>query len=78
MPIIPDKDHDRLIAGWQRWRITLAEAMDTVHDALEIRDYVTANDLMANITQQQAKISVVMTNVLIRNGIIKGDASDDE
>lgn len=78
MATISDRDHDNLIAGWQRWRTTLSEAMDTVHDALEIKDYVTANELIAAITQQQAAISVRMTNVLIRNGVIRGDALDNE
>lgn len=77
MPTLPDRDHNRMIASWQRWRLTLTAALDTVHDALEARQYETANEIMSEITLQQAQASVLMTNVLIRNGIIRGDADVD-
>lgn len=75
--IIPEQEHARMVAGWQRWRTTLAEAMDAVHDALEERNYERANEVMLAITQHQAQMSVSMTNVLVRNGIIKGVSDDD-
>lgn len=77
MATIPEQEHNRMVANWQQWRLALAEAMDTVHDALEAKDYSTANEVMSTITLHQAKMTVRMTNVLIRNGIIKGDVSDE-
>jgi hypothetical protein len=77
MPMIPEPEHARMVTGWQKWRISVAEAMDTVHDALEERDYTLAHETMMAITQEQAKMSVRMTNVLIRNGFIQGDVTGD-
>lgn len=78
MPSLSPADHDKMMSSWQRWRALLAETMDAIHDALENRDYATASSLMDDVTQQQAQVSVRMSNVLIRNGFIKGDSSDDE
>ena len=79
MSIIPEKEHARMVTSWQEWRITLAEAMDAIHDSLEARDYERANEIMSAVTQQQARMSVRMTSVLVRNGIIRGgDITDDD
>lgn len=77
--MIPEQEHARMVTGWMQWRTTLAEAMDAVHDALEEKNYERANEIMLAVTQHQAKMSVRMTNVLVRNGIIKGgDVRDDD
>lgn len=73
-----EADKTKLLAGWQRWRTTLAEAMDGVHDAIEEGRFLEASQIMDQVTQQQAQMSLAMRNILIRAGVIRGEEVDSD
>lgn len=69
---------DKLITEFQKWRTTLAEGWDAVHDALETGNLVEACRIMDAITIEQANASVAMRGILVRAGHSREEIDGDD